>query len=271
MMDSGSTTFELWRQRLRILRFRRLDQTSIRTHRALYQLRLNRSEILIAFLLPVAFNLLLLLSLDDVILLWRRILEFWVPRLDFNAGVKMQAFDVGLYDLWIPTVSAVGVLPTAATWWVTAITCVAIFLATYLIPKNAGLPMVYILRALVFIQTTALAYFAFIPATFPYALGEYVGNNLFMGVILIAAIPWLLGITYYLFDFSLFQKITLTALMIGFFLIATPMQYLLHVNVAARFSLLFMPICYLVLGLFMDMMALVALYSYGMSWRFKRF
>ena len=270
MLDQKVDTVRHWRQRLRILRFRRRDQTLMRKHRAMYQLRLHRGELLFAILLPLAFNLWLLLGLDELIGLWRDVLDYLVPKLDFNAAVVMRAVNLGFYDLWIPTVIVEGTLPSAVTWWVTAAVCLVAFVLSYLIKPDRGLPFIYILRATILLQATALLYFAFIPASFPQVLEAYVVNNLFMGICLIALIPWILGATYYLFDFSLLQKIALTLLIMLFFIVALPLQYLLHANLIAHGSLLFMPLLYLMFGLFVDVMAFVALYSYGMSWRFEK-
>ena len=270
MADNKLDSVRLWRQRLRLLRFRRRDQTLMRKHRAMYQLRLHRGELLFAILLPLTFNLLLFLGIDELIGFWRDVLDYLVPRLDFGATVVMRSVNLGFYDLWIPTVDVEGTLPSASTWWVTAIVCLVSFVLSYVIKPNRGLPFIYILRATVLLQSTALLYFAFIPASFPQVLQAYVVNNLFMGICLIALIPWILGATYYLFDFSLLQKIALTLLILLFFVVALPLQYLLHVNLIAHGSMLFMPLLYLMFGLFVDVMAFVALYSYGMSWRFKK-
>lgn len=236
----------------------------------MYHLRLHRGELLVAVLLPVAFNLLMLLALDDLVLLWRDLLEFWVVRLDFGSSVVMRPFDLGLYDLWLPTVEVEGPLPSAALWWSTTGICLAIFFMTYLIPPDRGLPVIYILRAILLLQGSALLYFAFMPASFPYRLEDYVSNSLFAGIVLLWLVPWILGATYYVFDFSLIQKIVLTFTILAFFLVALPLQYLLHANIIALGSLLFMPVLYLVFGLFLDIMAFVALYAFGMSWRIKK-
>ncbi len=270
MAEPALDTMRHWRQRLRLLRFRRRDQTLMRKHRAMYQLRLHRGELLFAILLPLTFNLWLLLGLDELIGFWRDVLGYLVPKLDFNAQVVMRAVNLGLYDLWIPTVIVESSLPSPSTWWVTAGVCLLAFVLSYVIKPNRGLPFIYIVRATVVLQSTALLYFAFIPASFPQVLEAYVVNNLFMGICLIALIPWILGATYYLFDFSLLQKVALTLLILLFFVVALPLQYLLHANLIAHGSLLFMPLLYLMFGLFVDVMAFVALYSYGMSWRFKK-
>lgn len=254
-----------WRYRLNVMRHLRHDDTAMRKHRAMYQLRLHRGELLIAILLPLIFNFLLLLLIDPLMWFWREALEFWTDRLDFGGHVLMRSFDLGYFDLWIPTVEIDGRLPSPLVWWCTAGVCMVAFFGTYLIRPNRGLPIIYMLRAVIFLQTTALVYFAFIPASFPPVLADYVANNLFIGLMLLALIPWILGLTYYLFDFSLLKKVASTVLILGFFTIVLPLQYLLHVNLISHGSLLFMPVLYLVFGLFIDVMAFVALYAYAMS------
>lgn len=254
-----------WRYRLNILRFLRHDATTMRKHRAMYQLRLHRGELLIAILLPMIFNLILLLMIDPLMRFWRAMLEFWIDKLDFGAQVSTRSFDLGYFDLWVPTVAVEGHLPSLLVWWCTAAICMLAFLGSYLIRPYRFLPAIYLLRAVILLQTSALVYFAFIPASFPHALADYVASNLFAGLTLLALIPWILGVTYYLFDFALVKKVLLTFIITGFFVIALPLQYLLHVNLIAHGSLLLMPVLYLVFGLFVDVMAFIALYSYAMS------
>jgi hypothetical protein len=236
-------------------------------HRAMYQLRLQRRNILLSLSIPIFCNLILLAMIDPLIIFWRSVLEFGVAKLDFGARVVMHSFDLGYYDLWVPSVAAQGQLPSPMTWWVTAILCAIAFVLSYLIRPDRGLPFIYILRAIILLQTTALLYFAFIPASFPHLLEDYVAANLFIGVILLALIPWILGVTFYIFDFPLVKKILITLLTLAFFIVVIPLQYLLHANLIALGSLLFMPILYLVFGLFIDVMAFIALYSYGMTRR----
>jgi len=261
---------EQWRQDFRISRFRRRDKTSMLKHRAMYSLTLGGDQALHIWLLPLLFNVLVILSLDGLIDFWTVTLQFWNDLLNFGATVAMAPLDLGFYELWMPTVVVEGGLPSALVWWSTFLVCAVIFVGTYFIQPNRALPYIYILRALVFLQCTALMFFAFIPASFPHVLENYVDNGLFMGVCLIMLVPWIYALTYYLFDFHILQKILATVLSIVFFVIAVPLQYLLHVNLVAHASLLFMPIIYLAFGVFMDVMAFVAIYSYAMSWRFGR-
>ena len=89
---------------------------------------------------------------------------------------------------------------------------------------------------------------------------------LYFGTILIGLIPLILGFTYYLFDFSFFKKLTLTAMSMGYLIVFFPFQYMLHVFMLQR-SILFMPVLYFAFGPFLDVLVFVSLYSWGMSWK----
>jgi hypothetical protein len=89
---------------------------------------------------------------------------------------------------------------------------------------------------------------------------------LYFGAILIGLVPPILGFTYYLFDFSLTQKISLTLLTGAYLTLFIPLQYMLHVYLLHK-SILFMPILYFALGPFLDVLIFVSLYAWGMSWK----
>jgi hypothetical protein len=261
--------FELLQRKIDDLRFRGFGGTSIKLHRAIYQVKLKKTNLIGSLFLPFAFTLLLLCFLSTIIQFWRFLFDFFLDKIEPGSTIAAQAIDLGKYFLWIyyPNLSAGA--PSTWLWWATLIGCVFIFLLTYLIPAKRFLPLIYIVRACLLIQATALAYFYFLPGQFPYDIASYLGNALTMSLIFIFMVPWILGLTYYVFDFSLLQKITLTSLILVYFVIAFPMQYLLHAYALHHLSLLFLPLFYLVFGAFLDVMMFVALYSWGMSWRWK--
>jgi hypothetical protein len=250
------------------LRFRGYGGTSIKPHRSIYHIELHKGDLLIAVLLPLAFNFLLITFLDQILMMWRAIFEFWLDRLNGGTGVSLHAVDLGNYVLWLPVPRLTADLPGSTLWRCTLIACILIYLATYFIPAERFLPLTYIVRACLFLQATALAFFFFVPARFPYGLSDYIEDALTMSFFFMFMIPWILGVTYYVFNFPLVQKIALTCLILGYFLAALPMQYLGHAYFLHHATLLFLPLCYLVFGIFMDVMMFVAFYAWGMSWRF---
>ena len=253
------------------LRYCGIGGTPIRPHRSLYQFAWNPGDILITLLLPLVFNLLLLLYLDEVLLLWRGIFEFWLMRLRPGTGISAGNIPIGSFLLHIPVPKLEASLPGMEIWWSTLGVCAAIFLGTFFIPPKRFLPATYILRACLLIQFTALIYFLVLPASFPYDLQSYLTDAIGMSLLFLFIVPWTIGLTYGTFDFSLLQKSVLIAVAVGYFIVALPMQYLLHALLLEQASVLFLPICYLVFGIFIDVMLFVALYAWGMSWRFGSF
>src|SRR5207248_10654453 len=117
---------------------------------------------------------------------------------------------------------------TPITWSLTAlITALAVAACHYLGEELA--PVVYIIRALVIIQTSALVYFAFFAARFPHDLPSYTVGMLVFGVILISIVPVVLAFTYYVFDFSWLKKLAVTAGTMAYLVLFIPLQYALHV------------------------------------------
>jgi len=75
----------------------------------------------------------------------------------------------------------------------------------------------------------------------------------------------LYALTYYLLNFSLAQKVFLTFVTMAHLALFVPQQYMLHVYLLHG-SVLFMPLLYFVFGPFLDILAFIGFYSWGMSW-----
>jgi len=133
------------------------------------------------------------------------------------------------------------------------------------------MPVIYLLRAFAFIQTCALVYFAITPASFPYTVADYQSGMLLAGLFVISLVPVLLGATFFIFDFGLPKKLFLTVITMLHLSLLIPMQYLLHVYLIQKYSMLFMPILFFFFGLPLDIFVFIAFYAWGMSWRNKRF
>jgi len=116
-----------------------------------------------------------------------------------------------------------------------------------------------------FIQATALLYFLLAAARFPHSPDSYLEGIVSYRIALISAVPLLFGLTYYIFKFSLFQKIALTVLTMSYLSLFLPLQILLQAMILQK-SVLFMPVLYIVFGLPVDIILILAFYSWGMSW-----
>ena len=269
MRGNRRSAVDAWRLRLQDLRSRGYGGWTIRPHRAISRIPFGRRDMAVVLLLPLAVNLAQLLLLDETAALWRLILDFWNVRLDLGGVAGDHAFDVGRYRIWLPQLELAGSPPDAAQWWWTLTVCIAILAATFYVPPERLLPGTYIVRACLAVQGSALAFFYVMPGAFPYDLESYIGTNLFSGMILMFLIPWLLALTFYIFDFSLLKKVSLTALVLAFFCVLLPMQYLFHAFLLHHLSMLFMPLLYIVFGMFADVLLLIAFYSWGMRWRMR--
>ncbi|HEX3105434.1 MAG TPA: hypothetical protein VHQ22_13400 [Terriglobales bacterium] len=127
--------------------------------------------------------------------------------------------------------------------------------------------MIYALRAALFLQVSALGYFAVRPAQFPYDPNEYLQGLARTGLTVISIIPLLFSVTYYIFHFSFLKKAYITVLTMGYLCLFLPVQVLLQALILQK-SVLFMPILYLILGMPLDVLIVIALYSWGMTWKF---
>lgn len=260
---------ELLQRKLDDLRFRGFRGTSIKMHRAIYQFEFKKTRLIEALLLPLILNVLTLCFLSNILGVWKMVFVFWQEKLGLGSTLQLQTVDLGRYMLSMPTPALSAEMPGSLTWWLTLEGCLILLVLTILNSPQRFMPLTYILRACLLIQATALAYFYWLPELFPHDAITYISNSLEMSLFLIFMTPWILALTYYVFDFPLLQKIALSMLMLGYFIIALPMQYLLHAYALHYLSLLFLPLFYLVFGIFLDVMMFVALYSWGMSWRWR--
>lgn len=201
--------------------------------------------------------------------LWGSLFRLWASWLGFEAVVSMVP------EHWTPRIHfelpflnlpAGGITPTI--WIVCAVVTLAVFAGTYLAGEE-HVHWVYMVRAIALIQGSALVYFAVAAARFPHDLPTYTTGMLSFGILLIGLVPPVLGLTYYVFDFSIWKKLGLTVVIIAHLTLFIPLQYMLQVYIL-HFSILFMPLLYFVFGPFLDVLIFVSLYSWGMSWQSRR-
>jgi hypothetical protein len=248
------------------LRYRGWRGGWIGPHRAFARVRMGKLDVAGGLLLMIGMPAIWVASIDQVALVWARIFTFWSKHLPLGTEVFMVP---QTWSTWrpfsLPSINALAGAADARLWWMAATVCVLLVLLSLVISEEF-MPWIYLLRAVALVQFSAQVYFAFAAARFPHDLATYtVGMEVF-GIILIGLVPVMLGLTYYVFDFSFWKKLALTVTTMAYMVLFIPIQYLLHAYVL-KFSVLFMPLMYFSLGPFLDVFLLICFYSWGMSWQ----
>lgn len=216
-------------------------------------------------LLPLGFDLALWLSRHVLSGAWATLFAFWVQRLELTGRVERRSFGPAEVDVFLPHLE-VPARPVSGALWACAlgVTLALLFLSGRL--PDSQIPLRYLLRLVAVLQGTALAYFAFPSSAPPYTTPEYLDGMLDSAAWLLVLVPWIHGVVYHLFEFSLARKVAFTLLTLAFISVATPFQVMLHAYLLAAGSVLFMPVLYLLGGTWLLVFGCIALYGMAMSW-----
>ncbi|HKW18997.1 MAG TPA: hypothetical protein VJO35_15930 [Terriglobales bacterium] len=234
-------------------------------HRAFAHLPVDARRVAHALILVVLGTGSWVLALPSVGKLWGRIFAFWGLQLKFRSEVILVPQGWGSHiHFALPCFGLAAGSASGTSWWATAVLTLVLFVGSFFLSKEA-LPWTYLVRSLCLLQATALVYFATASARFPHDLPGYTVSMLVFSCILIGLVPVLYALTFYLLDFGFLQKLFLTLVTMLHLLIFVPHQYLLHIYLL-RHSILFMPVLYFMFGPFLDIIAFIGLYSWGMSW-----
>ena len=246
-------------------RFRGYRGGVITMHRALTRFILEPLSLIMASVFVLLLSLVWIVSLPWLCRMWFYVLEKGMKMLALHAELGLKEHHITSYVRFaIPFPKMQGIAPDAWTWWITTAVVCLLYVASYFFPKKLT-PVTYFLRAVLFIQVTALLYFLLIPARFPHTPDSYMEGLVSYRIALISAVPALFGLTYYIFKFGLIKKIALTILTMSYLSLFLPVQILLQATVLEK-SVLFMPVLYIVFGLPVDILIILAFYSWGMSW-----
>lgn len=236
----------------------------ITPHRAFVRLRIGPRRICEMLLLAAAGVGAWLAVLPLVGRLWGYIFVFWGNHLGFRGDVLLAPQGWGHIHFALPCFTIAAGPATGFGWWITTGLTVLAFAASFLLGEEA-LPWAYLLRAFCLLQATALGYFALASARFPHDLPGYTVSMLVFSSILIGLVPVLYAFTFYLLNFSIRQKLFLTFATMAHLIVFVPHQYILHAYLLHG-SVLFMPVLYFMFGPFLDILAFIGFYSWGMSW-----
>jgi hypothetical protein len=246
------------------LRFRNTQGNIIPMHHAFLTIELNKFSRISAFVLPLVFSLLLWLCLPMLTQGWGSIMQFWMERI-YQGNIDYSPVDILGRKLMMPYPLLLAEAPSEGFVWGNLIVCGVAFLVSFLMPSGIT-PLTYILRAALLIQASASLHRIFSPETFPYTLKIYVLDSLSLAVYLVFLLPAVLGFVYYIFDFGLWRKLLLTVMMLAYYFLTIPCQYMLHAYFIHEYTLLMLPIMYLLFGTLLDVLMFVSIYAFGMSW-----
>lgn len=168
------------------------------------------------------------------------------------------------FRLQMPGLQMEPTLPDFGIWSVSCAATLLLFAATFFLPKRF-LAIAYFLRTILTVHATALVYFLIWPSRFPHTPNSYLDALLNSGIGIITIVPLLFALVYYIFDFGLLRKALLTALTMTYLSLFLPFQILLQALVLQK-SVLFMPLLYIIFGMPLQVLLIIAFYSWGMTW-----
>jgi hypothetical protein len=220
-----------------------------------------------AVLTVAALVTIVILLLPAIAMLWQRMIEFAAPAMGITGGVATQPRNVlPFVNVIVPYLPTAAPLPSASLLTGTAVVMVLMFVASWLIPRRY-LPFVYLLRMGIIIQVVSVGYFAFFGERFPYTLARYTLDMHTVGLAVVALVPVIFGLTYFVFDFGITRKVAIVVITIAHLIVFMPLQYLLHAAIVKVASMLFLPVLFMFFGLLLDVSVLIAMYGWAMSWR----
>jgi hypothetical protein len=237
-------------------------------HRALAHFRLGPMSLVTAIFLFVFFTSIWLVFLPRVCQFWNRVFALGIRVLPLRAELALAEHHLTPFTRFeIPYLRMEPILPSPHTWWLTCAATLALFAASFLLPSRV-IPVIYLLRGVLLVPVTALVYFALLPARFPHTPASYMEGLVTAGIALISTVPLLFALTYYIFDFGLLKKAFLTALTMAHLILFLPLQVLLQALFLQK-TVLFMPALYIIFGMPVNILIIIAFYSWGMTWFFR--
>jgi hypothetical protein len=237
-------------------------------HRALAHFRLGPMNLVIAIFLFVFFSSIWLVFLPNVCHFWNRVLALGIRILPLRAELGLAEHHLTPFLRFdVPYLRMEPVLPDPQTWWLACAATLALFAVSFLLPSKL-IPVIYLLRGILLVPVTALVYFALLAARFPHTPDSYMEGLVTAGIALISTVPLLFGLTYYIFDFGLLKKAFLTAITMTHLALFLPLQVLLQALFLQK-TVLFMPVLYIIFGMPINILIIIAFYSWGMTWFFR--
>lgn len=237
------------------------------THRSLAKLRFPGSRWLHVTLLPAVLSAGVWIASDELVQAWAWLLNRGMALLGLNGVI--QALPTHRLR-WESPAMVLADIPAAAPsseqliagGLITATLLVLSFLVS-----AERVPTRYLLRALMLCHGSAVVFFGLFSARLPYSLDDHVAAGLTMAWMFMLLIPWMHAASFYVFGFGIWRKLALTLLTLAHLALFVPAQYLFHIALVQTYSLLQLPLLYLLAGVLLDVFVFISLYAWAMSWQ----
>jgi hypothetical protein len=221
-------------------------------------------KVILAFLIPPIFNWITLFFLDEITQFWSFVLQFFLNKFSFDATIQYTQYYIFNTFFSIPHISMPADFPDGITWWYALFFTSMLFWVTFLISEKYT-PIIYFLRTIVVVICCSLIFSLVYANGFPYTISQYTKSGFLQIISILFGLPWIYALTYYLFSYQYIDKIIVTSLVILYFILLAPFQYLLNACLIHIYSLILMPILYIYSGLLLNIFSAVAFFAYGLS------
>jgi hypothetical protein len=244
-------------------------------HRAVRSYASSRVSIAINLLSIVIGTALVLSAWPWVAKFWASMLNFaWKsmelrPTFDAAEGLNRTAISLVTFrsQLIVPpeiVVLADADVPTALIWWLTLGLTSAVFIASSMLSRER-LPLIYFLRFIALIMSSALIFYFFYPARAPMTLAQFLNDQIVFSHALMLLTPTLHGLLLYVFPGAWLLKWRTTLYTLLFLIVVTPLHIGSNAWLLQTLSLLYLPLFYILLSLLPLIVAMIALYANAVS------
>ena len=238
----------------------------IAPHRSMVGLRWTPWRFLSTLLLTAGGLALFVLALPWVGDLWQFVFARTrdaLGGLGAPLGDQQLTLPGGL-EILLPVLAATTPQPGTSTLWAAGIVTAVVFALSFALPARFT-PAKYFLRLLVILQASSVFFFAFSAEPFPYRLQDHVFLLLTAGLVVMGLVPLVLGLTLHVFDIAFWKKFLLTVALMAHLAVFLPLNAMVHVWLVLHGTAVVMPVLFLVFGLLLDVMILVAFYGWVLS------
>jgi hypothetical protein len=237
-----------------------------RSHRALARLSFPGTRWLHVLGLPLLFTTVLWMCSERLIGAWAWALNQGMASLGLNGVVRPQAMQTLRWNAPAIVLTDIPAASPSLLQWAVGLLLVGILVLLSFLISPERTPTRYLLRALAVCHGSALVFFSFASAQLPYSLNDHLAAGITMAWMFMLLIPWLHAASFYVFGFGWWRKALLTTITLGHQVLFIPAQYLFHIALVKTYSLLQLPVLYLLCGVFLNVVVFISLYAWAMSW-----